>query len=163
MVNLWVFTQKRHVWQCKTMLFLSANHVVLCHFRTKNDAHYLVRRHNALYDRLLQLHTYFAHIFVQMILIFKYSSFRASAKFNLTCKCRILSQSGKLINYRSIPASFSFCAKKLPVRIFFIHEIFVFLFFFLILHKTRTTNFLMIIIMKKLSGKKIRLLAAAVF
>lgn len=129
MVNLWVFTQKRHVWQCKTMLFLSANHVVLCHFRTKNDAHYLVRRHNALYDRLLQLHTYFAHIFVQMILIFKYSSFRASAKFNLTCKCRILSQSGKLINYRSILASFFFYAKKLPVRIFLFMKFLSFCFF----------------------------------
>lgn len=97
-----VFTQKRHVWQCKTMLFLSANHVILCHFRTKNDAHYLVRRHNALYDRLLQLHTYSARIFVQMILIFKYSSFRASAKFKLTCKCLILSQSGKSVDCSSV-------------------------------------------------------------
>lgn len=148
MVNLWVISRKWAVLLVKTGQFLCLKYGFSWHFETKNNAHSLAIWRNALTIRYLWLHTYFAHIFVQMILIFKYSSFRASAKFNLTCKCRILSQSGKLINYRSIPASFSFCAKKLPVRIFFIHEIFVFLFFFLILHKTRTTNFLMIIIMK---------------
>ncbi len=42
-----------------------------CRFGTKIDAHYFGYKHNILYHKTLQLHTYFAHIFVRMILILK--------------------------------------------------------------------------------------------
>lgn len=40
-------------------------------FGTKIDAHYFGYKHNVLYHKTLQLHTYFAHIFVRTILISK--------------------------------------------------------------------------------------------
>lgn len=40
-------------------------------FGTKIDAHCFGYKHNVLYHKTLQLHTYFAHIFVRMILISK--------------------------------------------------------------------------------------------
>lgn len=57
--------------QRKTRLFLGKNAVFLCRFGTKIDAHYFGYKHNVLYHKTLQLHTYFAHIFVRMILILK--------------------------------------------------------------------------------------------
>lgn len=42
-----------------------------CRLGTKIDAHYLRYKHNVLYHKTLQLHTYFAHIFVRTILISK--------------------------------------------------------------------------------------------
>lgn len=50
---------------------LGKNAVFLCRFGTKIDAHYFGYKHNVLYHKTLQLHTYFAHIFVRTILISK--------------------------------------------------------------------------------------------
>ena len=51
--------------------FLGKNAGFLCRFGTKIDAHYFGYKHNVLYHKTLQLHTYFAHIFVRTILISK--------------------------------------------------------------------------------------------
>lgn len=65
------FYSKRHIWQRKTRLFLGKNADFSYRFGTKIDAHYFGYKHNILYHKTLQLHTYFAHIFVRMILILK--------------------------------------------------------------------------------------------
>lgn len=57
-------TQNKAVFRQKCSFF----HVVS---EQKNDAHYFGYKHNVLYHKTLQLHTYFAHIFVRTILISK--------------------------------------------------------------------------------------------